>query len=285
MAVAFLSLAPKIPSMPYELGIIGSGNMAEAIVRGVLRVKLLRPDQILAADVSPARRELFEKQLGVKAVEDNLDVARQSRQLLLSVKPQHAPAALAGIGGVAEAANTLVISIMAGLSSAFIARHLGGGKPWRIVRTMPNTPMLVGEGMVGICAGAHATSNDLAAARKLFEAAADVVEVREDQMDAVTAMSGSGPAYFFYFVEHMIAAGVSLGLAPEQAKQMAIKTAVGAAKMLATSQDAPQELRRKVTSPGGTTQAAITHLEQHHVGETFAEAVAAAERRGKELGS
>jgi pyrroline-5-carboxylate reductase len=271
--------------MSYELGIIGSGNMAEAIVRGVLRVKLLQPNQILAADVSPARRELFEKQLGVKAVEDNLEVARQSRQLLLSVKPQHAPAALAGIGGVADPAGTLVISIMAGLGSAFIAKHLGGDKPWRIVRTMPNTPMLVGEGMVGLCPGAHATAADVAAARRLFEAAAEVVEVREDQMDAVTAMSGSGPAYFFYFVEHMIAAGVSLGLSPEQAREMAIQTAVGAAKMLITSPDSPQELRRKVTSPGGTTQAAITHLEQHHVGETFAQAIAAAERRGKELGS
>jgi pyrroline-5-carboxylate reductase len=269
--------------MGYELGIIGAGNMAEAIVRGVQRTGLLQPEQIIAADVSAARRDLFKYQLGVRAVEDNREAARQSNSLLLSVKPQQAAAALANIGEVLRP-DALVISIMAGISSAFIEKHLGGGRPWRVIRTMPNTPMLVGEGMVGIAAGAHATPRDIAEARKLFESAAAVIEVAESQLDAVTAMSGSGPAYFFYFVEHMIRAGESLGLTDEQAKQLAVKTAVGAAKMLADSPDSPQELRRKVTSPGGTTQAAITHLESTGAGEIFAQAIAAAASRSKELG-
>jgi pyrroline-5-carboxylate reductase len=257
--------------------------MAEAIARGVLKAGLVAPFQIIAADVAAARRELFEKELGVKAVEENALVARESRNLLLSVKPQHAAAALAGIGAV-MAPETRVISIMAGISTAYIEQHLGAGRAWRVIRTMPNTPMLVGEGMVAVCGGAHATAEDVAEAKKFFQAAATVVDVTEDRMDVVTAMSGSGPAYFFYFVEQMIRAGEELGLSSEQATTLAIRTAVGAGKMLANSSDSPQELRRKVTSPGGTTQAALTHLEQHRVGETFQKAIAAAARRSRELG-
>ena len=269
--------------MRYELGIIGAGNMAEAIVRGVVRARVLEASQIIAADVAAERRGLFEKELGVRAVASNGEVAGQSRALLLSVKPQQVPTALAGIGGVMSA-ETLVISIMAGISTAYIKKHLGSGNAWRIIRTMPNTPMLVGEGMVAICRGAHATEADLAEARRLFEAAASVVDVTEDKMDAVTAVSGSGPAYFFYFVEQMIKAGTDLGLSAQEARQLAIKTAVGAAKMLANGSESPQELRRKVTSPGGTTQAAITHLEQNDAGIIFIHAIAAAAKRSKELG-
>jgi pyrroline-5-carboxylate reductase len=269
--------------MSYELGIIGAGNMAEAIARGVMNKNVLRADQMIAADVSPQRRELFEGQLKIKAVEDNLAAAREAKTLLLSVKPQHMAAALAGIGEVIGE-QTLIISIAAGISSAFIEKHLGSGKRWRVVRSMPNTPMLVGEGMVAIAAGTNASRDDLAAARRLFEAAADVVEVAEDKMDTVTAVSGSGPAYFFLLVEQMIRAASELGLTAEQAKQLATKTAVGAAKMLSQSSDTPAELRRKVTSPGGTTEAAITHMTKNNWPQTTVDAIKAAERRGKELG-
>jgi pyrroline-5-carboxylate reductase len=268
--------------MPYELGIIGAGNMAEAIVRGVVRSGLLQPAQIIAADVSPQRRALFSDDLKVRAVEGNAEAAGQAGTLLLSVKPQQLAEALAGIGRVLDPSAT-VISIMAGIGTASIERHLGGEQPWRVVRSMPNTPMLVGEGMVAVAPGRHATPADVAAARRIFESAASVIEVTEDQMDAVTAVSGSGPAYFFYLVEQMIRAGVELGLSPEHARLLASKTALGAARMLMTSEDPPQELRRKVTSPGGTTQAAITHMDSRRCGEAIVEAVKAAERRGKEL--
>src|SRR5687768_17429866 len=138
--------------MPYELGIIGAGNMAEAIVRGVLRGGLFRPDQMIAADVSPQRRALFQDQLHVRAVEDNADAARESATLLLSVKPQQVADALAGIGRVLSP-SAAVISIMAGIGTASIERHLGGDRPWRVVRCMPNTPMLVGEGMAALAPG------------------------------------------------------------------------------------------------------------------------------------
>ena len=268
--------------MAYALGIIGAGNMAEAIVRGVLSKQVLRPDQIIAADVSPQRRELFTHELRVKAVEENADAA-DADAILLSVKPQHMAAALAAIAPVISP-RTLIVSIAAGISTSFIENHLGGGKLWRVIRTMPNTPMLVGEGMVAVAAGPHATVDDVASARRLFEAAADVIEVEEEKMDAVTAVSGSGPAYFFFLVEQMIAAAIELGLTPEQAKRLAIKTARGAAKMLATSADTPEVLRRKVTSPGGTTEAAITHLTNENWPRITVEAIKWAQRRGRELG-
>lgn len=269
--------------MSYELGIIGAGNMAEAIVRGVLRAGVLQATQIIAADVTDTRRALFTRELNVKAVEDSADVARQAKVILLSVKPQQMAAVLAALGPVMKP-DTLVISIAAGISSAFIEKHLGDRTPWRVIRTMPNTPMLVGEGMVGLSTGRHATVADVATATRLFESAASVVQVPEDQIDAVTAVSGSGPAYFFFLVEHMIAAGVQLGLSPETAHQLATKTALGAAKMLTTSSDPPAELRRKVTSPGGTTHAAITHLQDQQVDQAIVNALKAAARRGKELG-
>ena len=267
-----------------ELGILGAGNMAEAIARGVIRSGLIQAVNILASDVSPVRRELFAEQLGIRAVDDNREVARQSRTLLLSVKPQHMAEVLAGIGPSSDP-GVLIVSIAAGISSKFIETHLGSGRNWRVIRTMPNTPMLVGEGMVALARGRHATEADAAWARRMFQAAADVIEVSEDKLDAVTAVSGSGPAYFFYLVEQIVRAGTDLGLTPEEARQLAIKTSVGAAKMLSTSADTPQELRRKVTSPGGTTDAAITYLERHAGSVIITEAIKAAAARSRELGS
>ena len=269
--------------MHYELGIIGAGNMAEAIARGVIRARLFTPAQIIAADVAPARRDLFAQELGIRAVDDNAQVAAQCRVVLLSVKPQMMTAVLPALGKVMDP-STLVISIAAGISSKLLQDNLGTGGRWRVIRTMPNTPMLVGEGMVAISAGAHATAEDRSVARKIFESSATVIDVEEEKIDAVTAISGSGPAYFFYVVEQMIRAGVELGLPAEQSHLLATRTALGAARMLTQSDEAPAELRRKVTSPGGTTEAAITHLENQRVGQSIVDAIKAAERRGKELG-
>jgi pyrroline-5-carboxylate reductase len=269
--------------MGYQLAIIGAGQMAEAIVRGLLRSGQYLPAHIIAADVAEPRRNLFNEQLGIKTVAENELAASQAQTLLLSIKPYQMHDVLSGIGAVLDT-QTLVISIAAGIRSASIVNHLGDGKPWRVVRAMPNTPMLVGEGMVAIAPGARATPSDLAIARKIFEASADVIEVVEDQIDAVTAVSGSGPAYFFYFVEQMIRAGVEMGLSAEQAHRLASKTALGAAKMLLTSPDSPQELRRKVTTPNGTTHAAISRMEESGLGQILVEALKAAERRSKELG-
>jgi len=270
--------------MGHELGIIGAGNMAEAIARSILVKWIVRRDQIIAADVSPARREVFSEQLGVRAVDDNVTAARDARMVLLSVKPQQMKEVLSTIGPVVGA-QTLVISIAAGISSSFIERHLGPGRPWRVIRAMPNTPMLVGQGMVALSRGRNARDDDLVTARKIFEAGATVLELDETKMDAVTAMSGSGPAYFFYLVEKMTEAGISLGLTPQEAQTLATRTCIGAGAMLAGSNETPQELRRKVTSPGGTTQAAIETLESRQAGEAIVEAIRRAAERSRELGA
>ncbi len=256
--------------------------MAEAIVRGVLRGSVLPADHIIAADPSAARRQLFTDSLHIRAVEQAAQAAGGVQTLLLSVKPQQMEAALRQIAPVL-AEDTLIISIAAGVSTQRLEAGLGTTR--RVIRAMPNTPMLVGAGMVALCRGKNATEADMALAGKLFACAAEVLEVNEAQMDAVTAVSGSGPAYFFYLVEQMIAAGVALGLTPRQAHTLATRTALGSAQMLCQSADSPAELRRKVTSPNGTTHAAISHMEQRQVGQALVEAVQAAARRSAELGA
>jgi pyrroline-5-carboxylate reductase len=266
----------------FDLGIIGAGNMAEAIVRGLLKSRRMGAERIIVSDVSPERRNLFQSQLNVAGTGDNAAVARQSRMLLLSVKPQQMAAALSVLSAAANE-NLLIISIAAGITTAFIEKNLGGGKSWRVVRAMPNTPMLVGQGAAAICPGAHATAADLAEARGIFESAAVVIQTTEDKMDAVTAVSGSGPAYFFYLAEKLIEAGTQLGLSPEEAKTLAAQTALGAARMLVESSQEPAVLRRNVTSPGGTTEAAIAQLDAAGWPTAVIEAVKAAARRSKEL--
>lgn len=266
--------------MRFDLSFIGAGNMAEAIVNAVLTRGLFRAEKIIAADPSAGRLSLFAG-LGVECTPNNTDACDAST-ILLCVKPQMMAAALNDLRAVVSPTQ-LIITIAAGVSTASIEQQLPPGS--RVVRVMPNTPMLVGEGAAAICGGRHATSADLDRARNIFETAATVVDVSEDQMDTVTAVSGSGPAYFFYLVEHMIAAATNLGLSPIQAQQLVYQTASGAAKMLAESNDSPADLRRKVTSPGGTTAAAIEVFEKSSVGKNIEDAIAAAQRRGRELGA
>ena len=271
--------------MRYEVSFIGAGNMAEAIARGVLSTKTLGAADLIAADVSPERRAYFERELKVRCVAPDAPEVADAATIVLSVKPQHMAAALETLSANITD-DSMIVSIAAGISTSFIeqrlppATHAG----WRIVRAMPNTPMLVGEGMVAIARGGKSSELEMSAARKLFEVAAEVIEVPENLIDAVTAVSGSGPAYFFFLVEQMIAAATQLGLSKEHTRKLAMKTAVGAAKMLATSSDEPIELRRKVTSPGGTTEAAINFMAQNNWPQITIDAIKAAERRGKELG-
>lgn len=268
--------------MTHALGIVGAGNMAEAIVRGLLRGGAMQADRIVAADPSAPRRELFSQQLGV-TVHPSADAVADADVILLAVKPQTMTAALESLRTRLDP-RTLLVSIAAGISTASIERTLGESRAFRVVRAMPNTPMLVGEGAVGIAAGRHATPADLAVARKLFESSAVVIEVPEDKIDAVTALSGSGPAYVFFLVEQMTRAGVELGLGEADAELLARRTAAGAGLMVKLSPESPGELRRRVTSPGGTTQAAIEHLERRGWPTITREAIRAAEARGRELG-
>jgi len=270
--------------MTYDLAFIGAGNMAEAIARGLISSNTLPADRLIAADVSPERRKLFETSLKINAIESAADAAKDAQAILLAVKPQQMDAVLALLGK-AITEKTLVISIAAGVSTRSIETGLGLGSSWRVVRTMPNTPMLVGLGAVALAPGKFATRADVTAARKFFEPAAVVVDVTEDKLDAVTALSGSGPAYIFYLIEHMIAAGIELGLTPEHAALLAKQTALGSSTMAKTSSDDPTTLRKKVTSPNGTTQAAIESLDAAKVGQSIRDAIRAAQVRSIELGA
>jgi len=264
-----------------QLAFLGAGNMAEAIARGVLGANVLAPNEMLASDPAQERRDLFEQQLGIATRAENGPLVEAAPVVLVAVKPQQFDAALAPLGS-AFGPEKLVISICAGLSTRHVEEVLASGT--RVVRAMPNTPMLVGRGMAGICAGSCASPEDLATAERLLGAAAEVIQVPEGLMDAVTAVSGSGPAYFFYLVELLAEAAVEVGLSEDDARRLARVTFEGAAKLLAESGEEPADLRRKVTSPGGTTEAAIRTFDGLGLRTTVLEAVKAARDRGRELG-
>jgi pyrroline-5-carboxylate reductase len=206
----------------------------------------------------------------------------QAGTLILAVKPQDIDTLLAEVAAVIGGGH-LVVSVAAGVTTAHIERALPGGVP--VVRCMPNTPALVDEAMTAVAAGAHATEEHLVVAESLLRCVGRVVRVPESQLDAVTALSGSGPAYFFYLVEAMIDAGILLGLPRALAAELIVQTAVGAATMLRDTGEHPVQLREAVTSPGGTTIAAIRELEIHGVRAALLAAIEAAAKRSQELGA
>lgn len=263
----------------HTLGVIGGGNMAEALLRGAIKGNVLRAGEIVVSEPLPARREAMAA-LGLAVTDDNA-AAAACEHVLLAVKPQMMAGVLAQIAPVMRS-DALVISIAAGISTARIDSLLGGRG--RIVRVMPNTPMMVGEGMSGLAAGPRATDADLLWTRRLTDASGKSVVLAEDQIDALTAVSGSGPAYFFYVIEAMVAAGVAEGLDEPTALLLASQTCAGAAALLAGSGESPQVLRARVTSPGGTTQRAIETLDAANVRAAFTSAVRAAAARSRELG-
>ncbi len=271
-------------STNYELGVIGAGNMAWGIVAAAVGKKLFPASSVMVADPQSERRKLFHEQMGTVAVDDNRRVLAECRRIMLAIKPQQFDEMAAGLRD--QVTNDhLLFSILAGMSTRRIAAAFPGVKA-RVVRVMPNTPIQLGAGMAGICAGEHATTEDLADVRRIFEAGGAVVVLHDEGlMDAVTAVSGSGPAYFYYFVEAIMAGGVSCGLSEADALKLATHTCLGAARMMLETGEPPAELRRKVTSKGGTTQAALEYMEKSGVPKAIQEAVQAAFRRGRELGS
>ncbi len=265
----------------YQLGVIGAGNMAEAILRAVVHSGFLAASEIVVADVHQEKRQQLSSSLGVGWAPDNL-VAARCPKILLSVKPQNIPDVMAEIAEVVNE-DALIMSIAAGTSTAKLDAGLQGRG--HIVRVMPNTPMLVGAGMSGIAAGPRASDDDVQWTEQFFAASGKTVPVDESMMDAVTAVSGTGPAYFFYVIEAMIEAGVAEGLTPEFAFQLSVQTCAGAAKLLAETGRAPEDLRAQVTSPNGTTQRAMETLDAAGSKAAWVTAVRAAAARSRELGA
>lgn len=265
----------------YTLGCVGGGNMAEAILRAALEKGVLEAREVAVADPEPDRRAHFEA-LHVKAFAANAQVIANSNHILLAVKPQMLDTVAQELRGM-DPARQGILSILAGVSARRIEQAVG--KPVRVVRIMPNTPLVVGRGMSALAPGPHATPQDMDLAMRIFSAAGLAVEVQEKEMDAVTALSGSGPAYCFYLAEAMEEAGRQLGLGSDLVEQLTRQTILGAGTLLTQAGQSPQELRRRVTSPGGTTEAALAHMEKHAVQQRLVEAILAAARRSSALGS
>jgi pyrroline-5-carboxylate reductase len=266
-------------ALSQSIAFIGGGNMARALIQGLISTQTARPDQVLVSDQRDDGLALLRERFGVKTTRDNLAACAQE-VVLLCVKPQVFPQLLPEIAP-RLATSTLVISIAAGVPLAAIEARLARS---RVVRAMPNTPALASAGATALAAGARTTPDDMQLARAIFESVGKVVEVDDAAMDAVTALSGSGPAYVFLLAEALTAAGTQLGLAPEVASTLAAQTLFGASVLLHQSGEAPSELRRKVTSPGGTTAAGIAALEQRDFAGVIAACLQAAKARGHELG-
>lgn len=273
------------PPHPQPIAVIGGGNMARALIGGLVRAGAA-PATLRVADPAPDRAALAalappDQPIAIAA--DNAAAARGAAVVVLAVKPQVMAEACAAIAAEARAARPLVISVAAGTRLADLDRWLGGGQ--RLVRCMPNTPALIGLGATGMVANAAVDAAARATAERIL-ASVGIVEWIDDEalMDAVTALSGSGPAYFFQMVEHLESAAVALGLPRASARRLALQTGLGALTMASEAGVEPAELRRRVTSPGGTTAAALAAFEQGGFERLVRDALTAARDRGVELG-
>ncbi|HEY0639751.1 MAG TPA: pyrroline-5-carboxylate reductase [Pseudonocardiaceae bacterium] len=261
------------------IAVLGAGKIGEALLSGLLSAGRTA-EELCFTERYPERAAELTKRYGVRAV-DTATAAREADVLVVAVKPQDIEPLLDDLA-TAITPDTLVVSLCAGLPTALYQRRLPEGTP--VVRVMPNTPMLVGEAMSAISAGRHATAAHLAVVEELLGSVGRVTRVPESQQDAVTALSGSGPAYFFFLVEAMIDAGILLGLPRAVSADLIIQSAVGAALMLRDTGEHPVSLREAVTSPGGTTIMAIRELENHGVRAALLAAIEAARDRSAELG-
>ncbi len=262
------------------IGFIGGGNMAEALVKGLLN-QGVSAEAIYVADPSEVRQTLMRDIYHVQVVESQ-KVVQSCNTLVLAVKPQMVEPVVCALATDFTAGHVLV-SILAGISTQTLESLLGG--PARVVRVMPNTPALIGAGAAAICAGHYAGADDLLAAENLFQAVGIVRRVDESQMDAVTGLSGSGPAYVFTIIEALADGGVKEGLSREAALELAVRTVLGAAQLVAESGEHPAVLRDKVCSPGGTTIAGLAALEDGNIRAVLIDAVSRAAQRSRELGA
>jgi len=275
-------ISRRIAKQPRPIGFVGGGNMASALIKGLLAAGLYSPEQLWASDVDAEKRTLLRRRFRIGVTEDNRALVRGSKVTVLAVKPQTIDEVLAQIREAMTPAK-LFLSIAAGVGTARLEAGLGMGA--RVLRVMPNTPALLGKGMSVLVRGRHATAADERLGLRLLGAVGQVVAVQDERLlDAVTGLSGSGPAYVYLFAEGLIAGGVNAGLPRPLATQLALQTLTGAATMLQETGESPEALRAMVTSPGGTTLAGLTELEARGFKHAVAAAVVTATRRSEELG-
>jgi pyrroline-5-carboxylate reductase len=263
-----------------RLAVLGAGKAGEALIAGVLSSGWTTAEQIVATARHQEHLDGLAERYGIETTLSNADAARDAEIVVIAVKPQDIEGLLGEVGSSVSAEQT-VVSIAAAIPTELIEGHLGDRVP--VVRAMPNTPVTVHEGMAGIAAGAHAEERHMEQAEEVLGSVGRSVRVDEGYMDAITAVSGSGPAYFALLAESMIEAGILLGLSREVSTDLVVQTMLGTAKLLRDEKMHPVELREMVTSPGGTTIAAIRELEQAGVRAAFLNAIQAAMERSKEL--
>jgi len=263
-----------------KIGFIGGGNMAEALIKGLLSGGFAA-ERMMASEPSENRREHLHNAYAIELTTDNLEVVRVCEIIVLAIKPQIVDEVLAEVAGEFTD-EKLLVSILAGVSCSVIEKFFQGAP--RVVRVMPNTPALVGEAASTICRGHHSSKTDLALVQQIFEAVGMVQVIDERQMDAATGLSGSGPAYIYTVIEALADGGVREGLRRDVAHALAVQTVVGAALMVRETGEHPAILRDRVCSPGGTAITGVSTLEKNGLRTTLMEAVSAAAARSRELG-
>ena len=262
-----------------RIGIIGLGNMGCAILNGLISSGAIGKAAVIGFDKDPAKCADARKKYAIPVSRSILELVTHCGIIIFAVKPQNIDEVFKEASFYGK--DRLYISIAAGITTRRVEKALGG-KP-HVIRVMPNTPALVGEGISALCKGRYASKSDLKTADEIFSSVGEAVELNERYFDLVTALSGSGPAYFFYLKEALIAAAVRLGMDRVTAKRLVLKTALGSARLLLESGHEPEILRQHVTSKGGTTERAIAVFEKAKIKEAVARAVRAAARRSKEL--
>jgi pyrroline-5-carboxylate reductase len=264
-----------------KLGIIGGGAMGSALLKGVIQAGLIKPGAVFIIEPDQGKLKSLQESFGIHPVSSPTELAGECRVIILAVKPQMMAGVLKDLSPVLNESH-LVISIAAGINLAFLEQYSARAK---FVRVMPNTPARIGRGVSAYCLGTNCRPGDREAVEAIFGCVGTVLAANESQMHAITGLSGSGPAYVYYFLESLIDAGVMLGLSRDMATVMAVQTVLGSAELLKASNEHPAKLKNEVTSPGGTTAAGLFELEQGAVAGTIMKAVRAAAERSKELAS
>ncbi len=267
--------------MQFAVGVIGVGNMGSALVRGIIDQGTESAKSVIICDLDQGRVDLLCDDLGVVDGGNAVHVASSSDLVILAAKPQNLTALLDEISS-SISANQTIMSIVAGVTTESIEERLGGSPS--VIRVMPNLPALVGEGISVFCGGSHAAELDFERVKAVLSAVGVCFKGPEELMDPVTALSGTGPAYVFHTMEAMIQSGVEMGMPSETAEQLVLQTVLGAAILAMESDLDPTALREAVTSRGGTTDAAISHLEKNHYTRLVVEAILAAMDRSRDLG-
>jgi pyrroline-5-carboxylate reductase len=261
----------------HSLGFIGAGKLAGSVIRGLLLKNFCKPDAIVASEPNAETRVQLQNELGISVTTENAEAAEKAEIVFLGLKPQMVLPALRELGDTI--ANKLVVSFAAGIRIA----QMEAATPARVMRVLTNTPSALGLAASALASGGRATDQDCEKIRAMFHAIGLVVQVDDEQMDAVTALAGSGPAFVYAMIEALAHGGEKMGLRSKAALQLAAQTTVGASEMMITSEKSPADLIKMVVTPGGTTAAGLRVMEERSVADALADAVEAATRRGQEM--